>query len=83
MGLAYTPRQSPANIVPVFELAAKWKEPIFVHLRTSGGHTPGVVDSLQEMIADAAITGASVHIVHINSMANKLTPLALEMLRGR
>jgi dihydroorotase len=82
MGLAYTPRQSPANIVPVFELAAKWKEPIFVHLRTSGGHTPGVVDSLQEMIADAAITGASVHIVHINSMANKLTPLALEMIHG-
>jgi dihydroorotase len=82
MGLAYTPRQSPANIVPVFELAAKWKEPIFVHLRTWGVHTPGVVDSLQEMIADAAITGASVHIVHINSMANKLTPLALEMIHG-
>ena len=41
---------------------------------------PGVVDSLQEMIADAAITGASVNIVHINSMSNKLTPLTLEMI---
>ena len=80
MGLAYTPTQSPANILRVFKLAAKWKEPIFVHMRTAGGLMPGVVDSLQEMIADAAITGASVHIVHINSMSNKLTPLTLEMI---
>jgi N-acyl-D-aspartate/D-glutamate deacylase len=82
MGLAYTPTQSPANILRVFELAAQWKEPIFVHMRTAGGLTPGVVDSLQEMIADAAITGASVHIVHINSMSNKLTPLTLAMIHG-
>jgi N-acyl-D-aspartate/D-glutamate deacylase len=80
MGLAYTPTQSPANILRVFKLAAKWKEPIFVHMRTAGGLMPGVVDSLQEMIADAAITGASVHIVHINSMSNNLTPLTLEMI---
>jgi len=82
MGLAYTPRESPADILKVFQLAARTKEPIFVHVRNPGGLTPGVVDSLQEMIADAAITGASVHVVHINSMANKLTPLALQMIRG-
>jgi N-acyl-D-aspartate/D-glutamate deacylase len=82
MGLAYTPRETPADILKVFQLAARWKEPIFVHMRAPGGLTPGVVDSLQEMIADAAITGASVHIVHINSMANKLTPLALQMIHG-
>ncbi|HEX4004880.1 MAG TPA: amidohydrolase family protein [Acidobacteriaceae bacterium] len=82
MGLAYTPTQTPADIIQVFELAAHWKEPIFVHMRTAGGLVPGVVDSLQEMIADAAITGASVHIVHINSMSNKLTPLTLEMIHG-
>jgi N-acyl-D-aspartate/D-glutamate deacylase len=82
MGLAYTPRETPADILNVFYLAATWKEPIFVHIRTPGGLTPGVVDSLQEIIADSAITGASVHIVHINSMANKLTPLALRMIHG-
>jgi N-acyl-D-aspartate/D-glutamate deacylase len=82
MGLAYTPRETPADVLHVFELAAQWKEPIFVHMRTPGGLTPGVVDSLQEMIADAAITGAAVHIVHINSMANRLTPLALRMIHG-
>jgi hypothetical protein len=82
MGLAYTPRETPADILKVFQLAARWNEPIFVHMRTPGGLTPGVVDSLQEMIADSAITGAAVHIVHINSMANKLTPLALQMIHG-
>ncbi len=82
MGLAYTPRETPADILRVFELAAKEKRPVFVHMRTPGGLVPGVVDSLQEMIADAAVTGASVHIVHINSMANKLTPVALEMIHG-
>jgi hypothetical protein len=82
MGLAYTPHESPADILPVFTLAAQFKRPIFVHMRTPGGLTPGVVDSLQEMIADAAITGASVHIVHINSMANRLTPIALSMIHG-
>ena len=82
MGLAYTPRETPADILKVFQLAARWNEPIFVHMRAPGGLTPGVVDSLQEMIADAAITGAAVHIVHINSMANKLTPLALQMIHG-
>ena len=82
MGLAYTPRETPADILKVFELAARYKQPIFVHMRNPGALTPGVVDSLQEMIADAAITGASVHIVHINSMANKITPLALSIIRG-
>ena len=82
MGLAYTPKASPAEVLELFKLAAKWKRPVFVHMRNPGGLVPGVVDSLQEMIADAAITGGSVHIVHINSMANKLTPLALEMIEG-
>jgi hypothetical protein len=82
MGLAYTPHESPADILNVFHIAALQQVPIFVHMRNPGGMTPGVVDSLQEMIADAAITGASVHIVHINSMANKLTPLALRMIHG-
>jgi len=82
MGLAYTPHETPADVLRVFELAAETKQTIFVHMRTPGGLVPGVVDSLQEMIADAAVTGAAVHIVHINSMANKLTPVALGMIHG-
>lgn len=82
MGLAYTPKASPEEALNLFYLAAKWKRPVFVHMRYPGSLTPGVVDSLQEMIADAAITGASVHIVHINSMANAKTPEALKMIEG-
>jgi dihydroorotase len=82
LGLAYTPATSPEEAVDIFKVAAKWRRPVFVHVRTPGGHTPGIVDSLQEMISDAAITGASVHIAHINSMAAKKTPLALEMIEG-
>jgi hypothetical protein len=82
MGLAYTPHETPTDVLSLFSLAAKVDRPIFVHMRAPGPLVPGVVDSLQEMIADAAVTGASVHIVHINSMANGLTPLALSMIRG-
>jgi len=82
VGLAYTPTVTAAEALDLFYLAAKWKRPVFVHMRYPGSLTPGVVDSLQEMIADAAITGASVHIVHINSMANAKTREALEMIKG-
>jgi N-acyl-D-aspartate/D-glutamate deacylase len=37
---------------------------------------------VEEMIADAAVTGASIHIVHITSMAMGQTGLALEMIEG-
>lgn len=82
MGLAYNPTTSPEEALNVFKVAANWRRPVFVHVRTPGGLTPGIVDSLQEMISDAAITGASVHIAHINSMAAKKTPLALKMIEG-
>jgi dihydroorotase len=51
-------------------------------MRNGGPVEPGVVDALQEMIADAAATGASVHVVHITSMGLRETPLCLEMIRG-
>lgn len=43
---------------------------------------PGVVDALQEVLADAAATGAPLHIVHITSMALGQTRLSLNMIRG-
>jgi dihydroorotase len=43
---------------------------------------PGVVDALQEVIADAAATGASLHVVHITSMGLRETPLCLAMIAG-
>jgi len=41
-----------------------------------------MVDALQEMISDAAISGAAVHIVHLNSSSGKSFELGLSMVRG-
>ncbi len=82
LGIAYFPKSSREEIYDLFTLAAERKTPIYVHMRNPGPIEPGVIDSLQEMIGNAAATGASVHIVHIPSMAFRQTPMALEMIDG-
>ena len=82
LGLAYTPAATHEEILDLFYLAAKWKRPVFVHLRDAGSALPGIFESLQEVIADAAASGASLHVVHLNSMAQKRTPEALRMIEG-
>jgi N-acyl-D-aspartate/D-glutamate deacylase len=82
LGLAYSPSATAEEILDLFYLAAKWKRVVFVHVRDAGTTTPGIVESLQEVIGDAAASGASLHIVHIGSMAQKKTPEALRMIEG-
>jgi dihydroorotase len=82
MGIAYFPKATREEIYDLFTLSAERHAPIFVHMRNPGPIEPGVVDSLQEMLGNAVATGASVHIVHIPSMAFRQTPLALEMIDG-
>ena len=82
LGLAYTPAATHEEILDLFYLAAKWKRPVFVHLRDAGSALPGIFESLQEVIADAAASGASLHVVHLNSMAQKRTLAALRMIEG-
>jgi len=81
MGIAYLPHESRAEVFSFFRLAAARKATLFVHMRNGGPSEPGVVDALQEVIADAAVTGASVHVVHITSMGLRETGLCLEMIR--
>ena len=66
----------------MFQLAAEKKTALYVHMRNGGPVEPGVIDALQEVIADAAATGAAVHVVHITSMGLRETPLCLEMIDG-
>ena len=61
--LGYEPGATWQEILRLFEFAADRQAIIFVHTRESG--IPGI----QEVIANAAVTGAPLHIVHINSMA--------------
>lgn len=50
LGLAYTPTATREEILDLFYLAAKWKRPVFVHVRYGGTGTPGIFESLQEVI---------------------------------
>jgi len=82
MGIAYTPFASRSEILDVFKVAAKAKAPIFVHMRGAGAKDPGVVEALQEVISDAAITGAPLHVVHLNSSSGRAFELGLSIVRG-
>jgi dihydroorotase len=82
VGIAYVPLVSRAEILDLFKLAAEKKTALYIHMRNSGPLEPGVIDSLQEVIADAAATGASLHVVHITSMGLRETALCLEMIAG-
>lgn len=82
MGIAYVPKATREEILEVFQLAAERKATVYVHMRNGGPVEPGVIDALQEVLADAAATGASLHIVHITSMGLRETPVCLKMIRG-
>jgi Amidohydrolase family len=82
MGIAYTPKDTREQILEVFQVAAAYKLPCFVHMRNGGPVDPGFVDSLQEVLADATATGAPLHVVHITSMGLGEVPLGLKMIRG-
>ncbi len=80
LGIVYTPGASRKEIFQIFQHAAKRGVPIFVHMR--GNVEVGPLGDVQEMLADAAATGASLHIVHINSSTDELAPVAMSMIRG-
>lgn len=82
LGIAYVPKTTRAEILELFQLAAECKVAVYVHMRNGGPVEPGVIDALQEVIADAAATGASLHVVHITSMGLRETPLCLQMIAG-
>ncbi len=82
MGIAYMPKTTREQIFNLFQVAAHYHRPCFVHMRYNGTGEPGVVDAVQEVVADAQAAGASLHIVHITSMALGQTPLCLRMIDG-
>src|ERR1035441_250838 len=72
LGIAYVPLASRAEILDLFRLAAEKRTAVYVHMRNGGPVEPGALDALQEVIADAAATGASLHVVHIDRKSNRL-----------
>jgi N-acyl-D-aspartate/D-glutamate deacylase len=82
MGLQYTPAATRYEVLEMFRAAAAHKAPVFVHVRSFGTREPGSsVESFMEVIGASAITGAPVHIVHLNSMSLESTPKTLAMVK--
>ena len=82
-GINYTPGASYEEIVDMFDVAARHDVPAHVHSRYKGSVFPGtIVQSVQEVIAAAAITGASAQIVHLASSAIGSMEASLEMIAG-
>ena len=82
-GVAYTPGASHEELWRLFAAAAERGAPVFIHLRSAGAFASReAIAPFQEAIANAAATGASLHIVHMNSSAGESAPAALELMRG-
>jgi N-acyl-D-aspartate/D-glutamate deacylase len=83
MGLAYTPGATRRETIEVFRVAAAHRVPVFVHVRSSGRIEPGSsIEAVSEVIAAAAVTGASLHIVHVNSSCTADAQECLRMVGG-
>ena len=83
MGLVYTPGATRAEVIDVFRVAAARRVPIYVHVRSSGRLEPGSsIESVGEVIGASAVTGAPVHIVHVNSSCTADSPECLRMIAG-
>jgi len=81
MGLAYTPAATKHEVVEAFRSAARRRAPVFVHTRSTGETDPGSsVEAYLEVIAASAVTGAPLHIVHLNSTSASSTPRTLALV---
>jgi len=68
MGIQYTPGATRLEVIDIFRVAAERRLPVYTHLRSFGRIEPGsAIEALEEVIAASAITGAPVHVAHINS----------------
>ena len=83
MGIQYTPGATRLEVIEMFRLAAERRLPVYTHLRSSGRLEPGsAIESVSEAIGAAAITGASLHIVHINSTCLRDSLECLSLVEG-
>lgn len=80
--LAYTPAASHWEVLETFRRAAAHGAAGFVHIR--GASSAGSADreqGLLEVIAMSAVSGAPVHIAHINSSGQGSAPRMLDIIR--
>lgn len=80
-GIQYTPNASRWEILEMFRVAERFGASCHVHMRHAGVKEPASsIQALEELIAAAAITGAPLHVVHIQSTGGPATPKLLQMI---
>ena len=80
-GIQYTPNASRWEILEMFRVASRYGASCHVHMRHAGVKEPGnSIQALEELIAAATITGAPLHVVHIQSTGGQGTPKLLQMI---
>ncbi|MGA2950324.1 MAG: amidohydrolase family protein [Terriglobales bacterium] len=83
MGIQYTPGATRLEVIDMFRLAAERRLPVYTHMRSAGRVEPGsAIEATNEVIGAAAITGTSLHIVHINSTCARDAMECLAMVEG-
>ncbi|MDP6451674.1 MAG: amidohydrolase family protein [SAR202 cluster bacterium] len=81
LGLDYTRGCSRWEAIEVFRVAAKYQASCHVHIRGKGLKEPmSGIEAAGEVIAASAITGAALHIVHIQSTGMHATRQTLQMI---
>jgi dihydroorotase len=75
-GPTYTPAATRWEVLEMFRTAAKYGASAHVHVR---GGTDSLV-GFEEALAAAAVTGAPLHIVHLNSVSTSATPRTLQLV---
>ena len=83
MGIQYTPGASRLEIIDMFRVAAERKLPVYTHMRSAGRVEPGsAIEAVEEVIGASAITGAPLHIVHINSTCLRDSLECISLIEG-
>ena len=83
VGPAYTEAATNGEIVQVFRVAAKYHASCHIHVRAGApraGAVPGSFSGFEEAVAAAAISGAPLHIVHIQSTGGPDVTSELQMI---
>jgi hypothetical protein len=77
--LGYGPESNTDEYLAVARLAARFDVPVFTHVRYLEPYGPkNSLVAHEELIAVAAVTGAHMHICHLNSTASRRIPEMLE-----
>jgi N-acyl-D-aspartate/D-glutamate deacylase len=83
MGIQYVPGATREEVIRIFRVAASRHVPVFAHVRSAGRSEPGSsIESVSEVIAAAAVTGAALQIAHINSSCLADAPECLNLVAG-